>query len=1058
MDPGTWTLMAAVGLGTLGAGSWFSYRYMDGGTSDTSKHLLVLDDVLLDITIALMETPKGQDIPIDMFIGRPVNQQGKHIKITKADGGTNMGIVKSANMRSLLKLQEVPENTGFAPNPAARRPLPLFYLSFYTLVAKIQNGMSKTMFAKMFQGACKLPGLESFGSTGAKDAVVSSLLQNVSLIYVKNLDSSKTEAKISVELLMELTRSIKALMYISACFFHNSTDPASYLRQPFKKLNNSKSTSTVGRYAKTKSRRLYHVYRRDREHPFHLPNRLHVSFQRVLLSRSLGANANTVKAMKSRCFPQMLELFKLSMDYVLAIAEKIAMEKKESEKVTKIQAARSLTSSFRSNKRPDASLTELGRTFVESVRDVEQAYGEMRANTISGVKDRIEKRMADIAGDIQTLMDKEEPFISFTLGSKTINKNSTIKMNGNTTDAAGTPEAGNVVTLNVGKNVPNDIVYSSINEEGKGRVRVKVKSPKDGGETEDQLRVLTVSLLNKAKMNQIKKNRGTAKVVTEEPVPEPLLDFVERNDESFDCRVLQLILEETFNNSRNKEMSQEFLRCFSTGENKQTIRQMILQILPRYVMILKDYNKVKQIHLKRFATGGPTLLALQKDIFDEKMKVLEMAFQFARPMLKLLSNTDCYLAQKDRNDIKKLIIEAFQHEVYRNFDQEGLSLEKNVKQLAQNRTVLKKNNMNMLMKNMKLSNAVQSSFDKVFQISALREDALSSKYTPLMERDYMTRLDAGFIEYTGYGNDGNPLNTFVYMSHMNIVATLCRFINQSEGFKMYVKVGEQKANKNVNVTKSNGTAESESIQAPKKTIYNACHENYDKTLAEFYSKRKELAATTDPVKKSNTPEKTSKQRTWWERTMQFFYEALKVAGRGSVASFLMSPTWGKATLAAGSVMLEGINLVNRYFNTADLKRAIQAAAAVATATIDDPTYVFKNIPDNFQDMVSGKLDRKDLQRSSFEGFKLSSASKNNAMRLQQELLGVYTNRLRPDIFIKKDEKVASISTTGEPKFLHGICYASGWHVPVLICRTHVEELQKEMDKFQNDYIMYLPES
>jgi hypothetical protein len=157
-------------------------------------------------------------------------------------------------------------------------------------------------------------------------------------------------------------------------------------------------------------------------------------------------------------------------------------------------------------------------------------------------------------------------------------------------------------------------------------------------------------------------------------------------------------------------------------------------------------------------------------------------------MLKLLSYTDCYLAQKDRNDIKKLIVEAFQHKVYRDFDREGLSLEKNVKRFAENRMLLTQINNNMLMKNMKIANAVQTSFDKVFQISALREDALSSSYRSVMEEDYMARFDSGFIEYSGYGKDGNPLNTFVYMSHMNVVITLCRFINQTDGFRMYVKV------------------------------------------------------------------------------------------------------------------------------------------------------------------------------------------------------------------------------------------------------------------------------
>jgi hypothetical protein len=119
--------------------------------------------------------------------------------------------------------------------------------------------------------------------------------------------------------------------------------------------------------------------------------------------------------------------------------------------------------------------------------------------------------------------------------------------------------------------------------------------------------------------------------------------------------------------------------------------------------------------------------------------------------------------------------------------------------------------------------------------------------------------------------------------------------------------------------------------------------------------------------------------------------------------------------------------------------------------------VFRNIPDKFQDTSDEEvMQKKDLERSRFEGFELSSESKNNVRKLQEELLGVYTNRLRPDIFIKKGDKVSTIKEeVGD--FLNGICYVSGWHVPVIICNSEVKGLEEEMTKFQNDYIMYLPD-
>jgi hypothetical protein len=119
-------------------------------------------------------------------------------------------------------------------------------------------------------------------------------------------------------------------------------------------------------------------------------------------------------------------------------------------------------------------------------------------------------------------------------------------------------------------------------------------------------------------------------------------------------------------------------------------------------------------------------------------------------------------------------------------------------------------------------------------------------------------------------------------------------------------------------------------------IYMACHNNYSSTLRDFYSQRKRMVNTKRPNKKSNTPDKTSKKRTMWERTMQFFSESLRSATSFSVVSFLMSPSWGKAAIAAGGVAMIGVELVQKYFTTKDIQGAIKAAASVAAASIDDP--------------------------------------------------------------------------------------------------------------------------
>lgn len=1056
-----------IGLGLIGilgtGGAYYRYRYKSAGDPGNANRLVILDDVLIDITMALLSTSSGEAVPVDMIFARPVNQENKHVKLTGTDGGANVSAFK--NLRVLQKefAKKPPETSGYRPPTTSKIALDEFFRAYVGLVAKIHN-MEHSLFDKVFHGRCSLPnisGTENLGGRGAKQTVVNSLLVNTVQIFSNVLNSNKADQKIPQDVLLELTRNIKSLMFLSACFFHNITDPASYLRQPYTKLS-SKSSQEMVKKAKTKAYQSYHSLARNRDHPFHLQTRLASTYDRVLIGRMIGANKNTSKALLSVCFPQMVELFRLSMDYILAIRANTANKQDEKAEIAR---ARAFLKTLRSNSKPDpgseSEIRALGQLLIQSVKEVETTKKKTEQNVLLEYKAAISNRMNNIAKEIASLAD-EYGFQKFTLGDQEL----TVK--------DGQVEKGEGTTFK-GK-LPTKIVYSTLTPEGKGKARVTVeRTEEENGETKNKMKKiygetlkgkinlnLPLQLLTQDQMKQMKDTRGDVKAVTDTPIPEELLGFVERISESPDCRILQIILERQANNKTRRYASERFLACFREGQEQQKMRLAILEVIGDYILQLDEYRRTNRNLGVSRASGSGSFNAGNKDLYDEKMAVMSLAIRFLRPMLIVIANPSCYFSQKDKSSVKELVEKAFKNPVYKDFSPAGLGAVVPTNQAMKAVSLLKNENMKQLRADMGMSDLIRVEFDQLFRIRAVSENTKDTPYPALMSEDFNARSEAGYVKYTGYGRPGNPLNTFIYMQHMNGVATLCRYVNQFEGYFMYVKTGSRQSSHN---------------------LYRACKTGYKQTLTNFYKKRNEFVKTESNKQRKEIIESANKakgSRIWrfMTRSMSgpiltkltaayvagptavsflgFVTNIFRSVAGGLFAGGLTGVGTGAAvatvTAAVGSLYTYMMGHFPKAFKTYKEHGVMAATSFALSALGDDVAYFFFDKDDvtskNVKAFVEEEVTDFDLQKARFAGFQLSSESKNNSERLQKELLGEYTKKLRPGVYIR-----SSHTLPGRNSYIHGICTITGWHVPVLICGTAVEDLQQDMNELQKDWLL-----
>lgn len=931
---------AAVTLvGMAGAGLAYRGVYSDAGDRVVSEALVVMDDVLMDIVLAFKANPQGKAIPVDQVVSRPINMKNEYLRVT---GDTAQGMYNMRDMRKLTTFGETPEE-AVGNSPPHRRSTGDLIKAAVTVGIKIQQlprGFFTDIKNQAVYRSCVLPGSTGNSSQrSARTALVENVLAPLVVIVVRRLNVTKPDSVVDQESLMQLSVQMKRLMFLGACFFKNL--PQTYLRQPPGTL-------------------------RNRDHPFHRETRLSLAAERLIYSTVMFDNSGspTSISLRSRCFPQMLELFKMTLRFLVDLYVTV---------------------------QPRG-----GQPYQKTLNAVQALRPDRPFGKGSFAPDDLAKGLLQVAETLENLVKTAEVGVQGALEGIIMDRLKTIQ------DAIPSTEGAiNEIQL---KNVT---VGSIDMNSGQGSVRIRKNL---GSLTENgweinksnprkQIKNVSATILNAKSLTEVKDARAVPRKLMEKEIPEEILGFLDRVDETrATCSVIETMLNRTRTNNEATPETNSFLKCYKdTLRGKQTVTSLLDAM---NIMVLEIREYLKQSKESGAIVGGESIdMTLQIEasaLFAKKLSVIRSCINFMKPMVLVASSPKCYIQGQQAEEIVQRVKEAMKDPLYAKFSREDLQIGRTLtppSTQVREESGLSKDVQNRVLES--FGAKIRRDVDQLLDLNLTKLNAKGVGYQEITQRDYLIRQEFGYVKRTGYTDQMDNVNVMVLGMHLLDACFHATVYNTSKkGYRMYVSTKMYKSG-------------SEAVKL--------CSDQYEKTLREFFERRGGKRGVEDK-KMRNTVSKS-----WLEYGIGgLFGVAAFLGGAGAGGAVAAAAVAGAAAKgyasSPGFIQSVTMNTLNQklpawaitwYANVSDSAYKLKGSAQnMFNAMMGTDVYTDEKIAflEKKQDYSPGEmmsyLTDADIQSLRFSGFKFSNLRNES---LLNEMMGVFTKKVDAYTFMNKGE-------------------------------------------------------
>jgi hypothetical protein len=1008
-------LIASTVLGVGGVAGTVYYRrhYSDSGSATLSKQLVVLDNVLVDIVIALKSNPSEDKVPVDQFIARPYTKQssrkGDYVAIS---GDTSSGEYAMRNLRTMAqRYGRTPEGTeGFGPAMRVKiTELIAAVLYIIKEIISLPEGFFTSTLTDIKFMSCTLPGVgENKGilsrRRGTRKTVADTLLAPLMYLIMTRLNRSESDHSVSREDAVRICKYLKRTMFLGACYF--KINPRGYLRQRYSKLVRSPG------------------------HPFHRNSRIADVAERLVAFSYMDGygNLGSTSFSKNRCFPQMLMFYKTGLQFLMAAYKALGGKdlRFDLKEIQNVSPSRPMN---------DDVAKAMAEQVIAMIEDLKNKLTTLEA----GIPMR--EIVAHIESQQEAIMEEAKKIAAVTKF-----------FNGN----------GNV-NINMTKGIP-DL------KTGEMSVDITVKKSAKSGENpensnwvkevnkDEYKKTVPVQALNKNFMEKLSTNMKVPRAFEMMDMPQDMSDLLIRVDTAENCDFVNLVLSQTWENSERtvKNEDKGYLRCHKrTDLDRKTVR-FVLAGMRRLLKTMQAYQVLNRKMNNNLATSDQSSLLTIQDsrlnrISSAKVSLLRATVDFVGPMTLVAASNNCYIRTQEIESMLKVVKGAMNEALYLDMTPEGLSLETNAPESnVRVGSKLKNETLNSVLKVSGLK--VHRNLDDRFAARYVNEKLMNDGYGDLMAVDYNVRDKNGFLLSTGYENlVSSNYNTLIFCTQMLASVQFCiNFNEKNRDLNLFINV----------------------FPRPAPGLEKKCKDMYDKTLQEFYTERSKLRKNANAVQESVM---RTRKSTWLSQaaTYSAVLSGLGIAGAvggavggaaGAATGFGFLSGLGKYV---GAGVLRGAGLAaalykNQGFITDVIVTAMEKVPGLKryAATLKNASEMIENRIDNFLGIETtlekeyAEMTPRELQRDRFQGYKFSE---NTDMKMFKEIMGGYTKQVREDVYIKSGTKLTDETS--------GIIMITDLPIPVWVVlvkkeeghvaqETQIKEAQRKMEQFTSRLTQY----